>query len=780
LQNLSTDTIKNIGFDKIKTTILSFSRCGANQDYFKNLSPINNLKELDKQLSLSDIIYQGLIRENHVDICQIPDAAKILSKIKIKGTYLSEDEFKILYDILQTNYNLKSLLSDSKFNQWKTIQLVHTHKTWLERIQSKFEADFNIKKDASKNLIKLCKEKKNIDLNINSKIKQHYNNAKKKNWLQNENISWINERLVLPFKVSLKNKIEGIVHQHSSSGRTAFVEPIEIVNLNNIKSQNELDIHIEKRKILTELTQFFHKIYKKIESINNFVNKYDKHLTIAKYAKHINAVKPIIKNSHSIKIKNGINPFIKEKVKKPVPLNFEMNNETNIYIISGPNTGGKTVVLKSIGLYTIMAQSGIFIPADYFETSFFDSVLTDIGDKQSIESGLSTFSSHLTNINNILNISTNRSLVLLDEIGSGTDPNSSMALAQSILENFNKIESKLITTTHLLNLKEWASKTKYVKNGMMKFDKNNFTPTYEFISGIPGSSYALEISEKIGLSKKIINRSKSLIGADTTKLEKLITELQKREADIQITQQKIQEDLNEIEQEKIFLKTTKKELNKKIRESEYEQGLQADNYLKTIKRKVEKTIEEIKLNNASTESIKKAKKIIDIELKKTGNKIKQNIKKQKVNKKDIKIGEDFIINSLNLIGTVDSSLSNNKVFLNVDGKRIKIDYAELAYPSKTILKKNKKLHSKFNISNISSNNIDLRGCSVDEAIEKLDKYIDSAYMNNISYIKILHGTGTGALKEAIHNYLKLQKHIKNYSFAKPENGGYGVTEITII
>ena len=255
MQNLSIDTIKNTGFDKIKSTLQSFSRCSANQDYFKNLSPIGNLKKLDNQLSLSDIIYQGLIRDNHVDICQIPEASEILSKIKIKGTYLSEDEFKTLYDILQTNYNLKSLLSDSKFKQWQTAQLVHTHKRWLELIQSKFEIDFNIKKDASKKLIKLYKEKKNIDLNINNKIKQHYNNAKKKNWLQNDNISWVNERLVLPFKVSLKNKIEGIVHQHSSSGRTAFVEPLEI-EISNISSKLFLQFKLSSPKILYSFFSF--------------------------------------------------------------------------------------------------------------------------------------------------------------------------------------------------------------------------------------------------------------------------------------------------------------------------------------------------------------------------------------------------------------------------------------------------------------------------------------------------------------------------------------------
>ena len=781
MQNLSLDTIKNVGFDKIRENLLSFCNSEANYPYFRHLLPIKELNKLSKHLSLSDIIYQALIREENIDIYKVSDASEIIFKISIKGAYLLEYEFEILYNILKMNDKLKTILSNTKFKQWKNIQSVYTNKKWLQLIEEKFDDDFQIKSKASKKLSKLYKDKKIIELNIDNKIKEHYNNAKKNNWLQNDNISWINQRLVLPFKVSLKNKIEGVIHQHSASGQTAFIEPLEIVKLNNTKNQNEFDIHIEKKKILTELTLFFHKIYSKVESINYFINKYDRHLTIAKYANHINAIKPNFNSESIIKIKNGINPFIVET--KPVPLNFQMNKNTNICIISGPNTGGKTVVLKSIGLYSIMAQSGLFIPADYFESSFFDNVLTDIGDNQSIESGLSTFSSHLININNIINIVTEKSLVLLDEIGSGTDPNSSMAIAQSILENFNTIKSKLITTTHLVNLKEWASQTKYVENGMMKFDKNNFSPTYEFISGVPGSSYALEISKNIGLPNKIINRAKSLIGSDATKLEKLLDEIQKKQSDIQLMKKNMQNELDKIKTEKNDIKEIREKLKDKKNQSQYKAGLQAHEYLKNTKRKIEKTIEQIKINNANTESIKHAKKIIEIELTKSNKKI-INTKKsygKLINKKDVIFGQKFLIKSLNLIGIIDSEISSNeKVFLNVDGKRIKIDCSELRNPTKGVSKQNNKLHSKFEVSNISSNKIDLRGCNVDEAIDKLDKFIDSAYINNILYIKILHGTGTGALQEAIHNYLKMQKNIKTYNFAELDSGGHGITEITLI
>ena len=391
MQNLSIDTIRNVGFDKIQKTLIKFSNSKTNYAYFENLSPIKEFDTLANHLSLSDIIYQAIIRKDNIDISKVEDMNKIMTKINIKGNYLSEDEFKDLYNILEINHKLKNILSSPNFKDWKSIQLVYTNEKWLQLIKEKFDNDFHIKSKASKNLSKLYKDKKTIEKNIEKKIKEHYDKAKKNKWLQNDNISWINERLVLPFKVSLKNKIKGIVHQHSSSGRTAFIEPLEIVKLNNIKNQNEFDIHIEKKKILTELTSFFYKIFDKIKLINDFINKYDRHLTIAKYANHIDAIKPNFNNESTIKIKNAINPFIKEKT-KPIPLNFDMNKGTNIYIISGPNTGGKTVVLKSIGLYTIMAQSGLFVPADYFESPFFDNILTDIGDNQSIESGLSTFS----------------------------------------------------------------------------------------------------------------------------------------------------------------------------------------------------------------------------------------------------------------------------------------------------------------------------------------------------------------------------------------------------
>ena len=781
MQNLTKETINATGFDLIKSKLSTLSNCDINIEYFKRLMPVKTLVELTEHLILSDKIYQLIIKENDVDTIKLSNLTNIILKLNIKGSYLSENEFEKLYNLLKVNLKIEKILSHFNIKIWKKLQKAKSNKKWIKLIEEKLDESFNIKSNASKKLLKLHKQKKLIEKNIDIKMNEHYENAKKKNWLQNENISWINERSVLPFKVSLKNKIQGIVHQHSASGKTAFIEPIEIVKLNNAKNQNEFDIYVEKKKILIELTICFNKIYTKIESINSFVNKYDRHLAIAKYAYQTNSIKPTFINDNTIKIKNSINPLIKDHT-EPIPLNFEMNRNTDICIISGPNTGGKTVVLKSIGLYAIMAQCGIFIPADYFQIPFFDNVLSDIGDNQSIESGLSTFSSHMMNIKNIIDFTTSKSLILLDEIGTGTDPNSSMAIAQSILEEFSTKKMKLITTTHLINLKDWAARTKNVENAMMKFNKKNYSPTYEFLSGSPGSSYAIEILEKMKFEDKIVNRAKSLIGSETIKLDKLIDNIEKKESETELNNQRIKLKLKQLELESKKISNKEDKLNEKILEMEHNWGLDSYKYLNDVKKKIEKIIEKIRTENASKESIKNAQNTINKELTKSSEKINLKNKKSAISiqKNEIKIGKEFLVKSLNLTGFVESDLgTDDKLFLNISGKRIKVHYSDLCKAQKDKKKQNNKLHSKFEISNISSNKIDLRGLNVEDATFELDKFIDSAYMNNLVNIKIIHGTGTGALQKGIHSYLKKHKNIKKFNFASLENGGYGATEITL-
>ncbi|MAX13213.1 MAG: hypothetical protein CMG11_04005 [Candidatus Marinimicrobia bacterium] len=781
MQNLTKETINATGFDLIKSKLSTLSNCDINIEYFKRLMPVKTLVELTEHLILSDKIYQLIIKENDVDIIKLSNLTNIILKLNIKGSYLSENEFEKLYNLLKVNLKIEKILSHFNIKIWKKLQKAKSNKKWIKLIEEKLDESFNIKSNASKKLLKLHKQKKLIEKNIDIKMNEHYENAKKKNWLQNENISWINERSVLPFKVSLKNKIQGIVHQHSASGKTAFIEPIEIVKLNNAKNQNEFDIYVEKKKILIELTICFNKIYTKIESINSFVNKYDRHLAIAKYAYQTNSIKPTFINDNTIKIKNSINPLIKDHT-EPIPLNFEMSRNTDICIISGPNTGGKTVVLKSIGLYAIMAQCGIFIPADYFQIPFFDNVLSDIGDNQSIESGLSTFSSHMMNIKNIIDFTTSKSLILLDEIGTGTDPNSSMAIAQSILEEFSTKKMKLITTTHLINLKDWAARTKNVENAMMKFNKKNYSPTYEFLSGSPGSSYAIEILEKMKFEDKIVNRAKSLIGSETIKLDKLIDNIEKKESETELNNQRIKLKLKQLELESKKISNKEDKLNEKILEMEHNWGLDSYKYLNDVKKKIEKIIEKIRTENASKESIKNAQDTINKELTKSSEKINLKNKKSAISiqKNEIKIGKEFLVKSLNLTGFVESDLgTDDKLFLNISGKRIKVHYSDLCKAQKDKKKQNNKLHSKFEISNISSNKIDLRGLNVEDATFELDKFIDSAYMNNLVNIKIIHGTGTGALQKGIHSYLKKHKNIKKFNFAPLENGGYGATEITL-
>tara|TARA_B100000029_G_scaffold179333_1_gene176870 strand:+ start:1736 stop:3694 length:1959 start_codon:yes stop_codon:yes gene_type:complete len=646
-------------------------------------------------------------------------------------------------------------------------------------IKRKFDENFQIKNDASPNLKKIRFKKSRLDEKIKLLMKQYFINAKKNNWLNENQINWREGTFVLPLKNKYKRKIKGIIIDHSDSGKTIYLEPIDILDLKNELINLDFKERQEIKRILKILSVKILSHSKNIINSFNEIVKFDIHHTIALLANHLNAIKPEITNKKEINLEDAINPLFFLTNKKGVPLNIKIDKE-KVILISGPNAGGKTVVLKSVGLFSLMMQTGLFIPAKKAQLPTFDIILTDIGDQQSITNDLSTFSAHIQNIVKIINNATNRSLILLDELGTGTDPEAGSAISQSILEKFIKKEALVVATTHLNALKIWASSNSKVINGGMAFNSKNLKPTFKFNLGMPKPSYALEISDHIGLNKSIINRAKKIINSDSIKLDKILADLEKRQQKLKDHEKYIHKQRAKIIAKEKSISLMEKKILEHYQKLEFIAAQKAESIINDARKLVENIVLELRHNQANTKNIKEAR----IKLKDDVEKHRLTILKHKnkllnkINIKDLNVGRRVFLKKLNAKGQI-MSIPNKKgdVAINIDGKKIIAKIEDLSLNIDIVNEKKNDFQNKyFNYNkSLESIRLDVRGKKVDEAILLVENFLDRAIISNMDFVEILHGKGTGTLMSSIQDYLKDQEYIKKFYFSDEDSGGVGIT-----
>ncbi len=606
--------------------------------------------------------------------------------------------------------------------------------------------------------------------------------AKQENWLGGDQIVFRNGRSVLPLKISQKRKVKGIIQDQSSTGQTAYVEPLEIIELNNRLTELHFAITEEKQRILRELTAYFQPYYNELQESFNILKYIDQHNTMAKLAYQINAICPDMNESGKLKLDKAENPLFTLAGKKAIPLNIELNEE-KILLLSGPNAGGKTVVLKSLGLYALMAQCGLFIPAKKAQFPIYTKFMADIGDRQSIEDDLSTFSAHIQNLATIVEQANENTLILLDELGTGTDPDAGAALSRAIMESLIQKNCTVIATTHLGSLKVWASDEKGIINGGMIFNSEALAPTYELQLGTPGASYALEISKRMGLSDDIINRSKELVGDGSVNLENILGQLEKERLAAESLRIDLQHREKKIEKIETQLFSKENEINKAHKKAKSNAVLEAEEIILSARRDAENLIAEIRTNQADTETIKKVKEHFQEtleELQQQDRTSEENI--NPLLEGDVKKGGVVYIPHLKNKGKIiHLPDKKNRVRVEVNGITLTLNLAELqvAEPSE-----NSDLDTKTNISisktsSVAKLQIDLRGMRVDEALRETEKHLDSALVSGMGFIHILHGKGTGALMEAIHEFLREQSFVTNFHFANEDQGGAGITVVEL-
>ena len=754
--------------------------CQANIAYFSNLKPSQDIDYLNKSNALTEELLFYIKNYDVLLLEKIPSIADWIYILKIQGSVLNQNQIQDILKILFIGRLLKNIFNKAKFPLWSEQKKNLYFDSSLESmIKKKFDENFQIKNDASPNLKNIRFKKIRIDEKIKLLMKQYFINAKKNNWLNENQINWRDGTFVLPLKNKYKRKIKGIIIDHSDSGKTIYLEPIDILDLKNELINLDFKEKQEIKRILKVLSVKILSHSKNI--INSFseILKFDIHHTIALLANHLNAIKPEITNTKGINLEGAINPLFCLTNKKGVPLNIKIDKE-KVILISGPNAGGKTVVLKTIGLFSLMMQTGLFIPAKKAQLPVFDIILTDIGDQQSITNDLSTFSAHIQNIVKIINNVTNKSLILLDELGTGTDPEAGSAISQSILEKFIKKEALVVATTHLNALKIWASSNFQVINGGMAFNSKNLKPTFKFNLGMPKPSYALEISDQIGLNKSIINRAKKIINSDSIKLDKILADLEKRQQKIKDHQKVIYKKKAKIFAKEKSISLMEKKILEHYQKSEFIAAQKAEGIINDARKLVENIVLELRHNQANTKNIKEAKIKLkdDIEKHKLAISKHKNKLLNKINIKDLNIGRRVFLKKLNARGQI-MSIPNKKgdVAINIDGKKIIVKIEDLSLNIDIVNEKKNDFQNKyFNYNkSLESIRLDVRAKKVDEAILLVQNFLDRAIISNMDFIEILHGKGTGTLMSFIHDYLKNQVYIKKFYFADEDSGGVGIT-----
>lgn len=784
--------LKVLEYDKIIEMLLDLTQGELARDLVENLEPSNDIDEIRRMQEETSEAYRVLVRYGDIDYSAASHIKHLVSKASLGSMLFIED----LYDIMQNIFLVSSIKRYLKTSiEDENLNLNHLRKLYdslasLDDLKKKLSMTIvsrdEVSDSASSTLRSIRRSKKLKNQAIEDKLNSYITSDKTKKYLQDAIVTMREGRYVIPVKNEYRSSVEGMIHDISQKGSTVFIEPMAVVKLNNELRELENEEKKEIERILYELSSEVSEYKAYLETNEEALKSISFIFARARLAREMRATEPILNDKGYVNLKNARHPLIpKDKV---VPTTLELGDEYTSLIITGPNTGGKTVSLKTVGLITLMAKSGLNIPCDNNSSvAVFDRVFADIGDEQSIEQSLSTFSSHMKNIVHIVENAEYNDLVLFDELGAGTDPTEGAALAISILKLFRERRIRTMATTHYSQIKFYALTSEGVKNASMEFNVDTLSPTYRLIIGIPGKSNAFEISRRLGLDQSIIDSAKELLNENDTRFEDVLKAIEEDRTEIENKRIKINEENEEIERLREKLENKNKKLEEKQEAIINKAKEEAREIVKKAKNESAFIIDELKdISSLSKKEdrrrLQEAKDYLrDLE-DENRLKIKDNKKRTKEIPKDIKLGESVRIISIDKFGEVET-LPDEKGDLNIQvgimSVRSNIKDIERS-ESKEEVKAEKKTRSinKAKSKNISSE-INLIGRTVDEAIILLDKYLDDAYLARLKEVRIIHGKGTGTLRDAIRKYLQNSKHVIEYREADYTEGGSGATVAVI-
>ena len=642
-----------------------------------------------------------------------------------------------------------------------------------------------ISDNASPKLAAIRRSRKKLEQDIKDKLNNLIHSNTYSKYLQDPVVTIRNDRYVVPVKEEYRSYIKGFTHDMSSSGSTLFIEPLSVFELNNEINNLKIEENVEIEKILAELTNLLAPLSSNLENNNRLIGRLDFIFAKASYSIDIDANKPILNNEKYISLIKARHPLINKNL--VVPITLTLGKDFNTLVITGPNTGGKTVTLKTTGLLTLMAMSGLNIPASENSSIYiFDNIFADIGDEQSIQASLSTFSSHIINIIDIINKSTSNSLVLVDELGSGTDPIDGSSLAISILENLFNKGTLTIATTHYPEIKNYALSHNGFENASQEFDVENLKPTYKLLIGVPGKSNAFAISKRLGLDESIINRASEFMNNDTIQIEDILKGIYDNKLKIEEEKQEIEENLEKIKSLKSELEKDNSDVKQKEKELIENAKLEARQILSDAKDTASQIIKEMNSIYENSDEVKKLHNLrnsLNDSLKKTNShNINTVIPEGSLKREDIKIGMQVYVNTLMQDATVLSLPDkSNNVQVQIGNIKTKVNINVL---SQSISKPKKDVSSNSNKnlnlkSKSASHEINVIGQTVDEAIFVIDKFLDDCFLAKLENVRIIHGKGTGKLRQGIHAFLKKHPLVKEFRVGTFGEGEIGVTIVTL-
>ena len=790
---MNNKTLIKLEFDKIISMLENEASSFRGKQLCRRLKPVTDLTKIDLLQEQTAAAFTRIIKKGRISFGDAAPVEESLKRLEIGGA-LNTAELLRICRLLSNTARAKSYgRHDTQEDLADCLDIYFDGLEPLTPLSNEIErciiSEDEISDDASSALKHIRRSINNLNDRVHTTLSGLVNGSLR-TYLQDALITMRGDRYCIPVKAEYRSQVQGLIHDQSASGSTLFIEPMAIVKLNNDLKELYVQEQDEIRKILASLSEEAAQYIEEIRTDYRSLTDLDFIFARGALALTMRASRPILNEEGRIRIREGRHPLLDQK--KVVPITVSLGDEFSLLIITGPNTGGKTVSLKTAGLLTLMVQAGLHIPAgDRSEIAVFRQVYADIGDEQSIEQSLSTFSSHMTNIVSFLKKVDDRSLVLFDELGAGTDPTEGAALAIAILSHLHKRNIRTMATTHYSELKIYALSTPGVENACCEFDVESLRPTYRLLIGIPGKSNAFAISGKLGLPGYIIDDAKKRLSEQDVSFEDLLSDLEASRRTIE----KEQAEIAAYKKEAETLKRQAVQKQEKLEEQRDRIIREANEKANAILREAKEVADETIRNfhkfgkeNISAAEMEKERERLRKKIKDTSASasLKTNKPKKTYKPSDFKLGESVKVLSMNLTGTIGSlpdARGNVTVQMGILRSQVNISDLEIIEEVSPYAPKrmNRTAKSKIKMSKSLSVSpeINLLGISVDEAVAELDKYLDDALLSHLNSVRVVHGKGTGALRKGIHEYLRRQKHVKSYRLAEFGEGDAGVTIVEL-
>lgn len=781
---------KTLEFDKVLVELKKLASASITSEYIDQVEISTQYEVVKNRLNETHEALKLIIAKGEPQLFGIVDIRSIIKRTEIGGALTAGGLLQVS-DFLRVSRGLKTYLKKDSYNSDEEVKLeyidkliedLYTDKILEDEINSKIISEEEIADDASRELLRIRRgivaKKDSIKNKLNGILSSHAD------FLQDAIVTLRDGRYVVPVKIENKSRVKGLVHDISGSGQTAYIEPMAVVEANNDLKELYIKENLEIEKILKELSELVGETSEEIKSNQEKLIELDFIFAKARLGLNYRANMPKLNRDGRINLIKAYHPFLDRKIAVPIDINLGIDFTS--LIVTGPNTGGKTVSIKTVGLLTLMTQFGLLIPADEAsEIAVFEKVFADIGDEQSIEQSLSTFSSHMVNIVYILKNVTSNSLVLFDELGAGTDPTEGAALARSIMDFMLERKIRCISTSHYNQLKIYALTTDGVANASMEFDVDSLSPTYRLLIGVPGKSNAFEISRRLGLPDEIIGEAKKLLSSENIEFEDVLQSIDEDRT-------KIREYREELEREKIDLEKENKRLQSKIKklEDQKEKILEksreeAKRLLLNTKENVDIILSEIneardKISSENSKKIQEAQDLLRESIKNARDKSELEITKAANPIREIKVG-DKVRTSLGNLATV-LELPDKKGNVLVQSGIMKMNMPKDSLTRIDVQEDTTKNNTRSILKNKATNvksEIDIRGKNFEDAKDIVDKYLDDAYLSGLKSVRIIHGKGTGVLRQKLREHFRNVKLIKSYKDAEYNEGGDGVTVVTL-